>query len=219
MSNYYSLQSSQPGKSGFFFLHQRSTFWHHESCQAGRKISLSISLIAPCAVPSMCGVRSSMALPSSSGGQPRPMTMVCIILGTFESSLTNNSQEGYPTCMTGLSVCYLNALWRSISPLYKVTPTKLFNMSIHAYKIIDFNMSFADILSISYPLTCPYLNNILLSPPPPINTSTFPFLRFMSNLHPKVSAEVLPHLPWSLFSFLASKLKTQTWRYKVRIHM
>lgn len=83
-------------------------------------------------------------------------------------------------------------------------------MSTCAYKIIDFNTSFSDIRSISYPLTCPYLSNILLSPPPPINTSTFPFLRFMSNLYPKVFAEVLPHLPWPLLSFLASKLKTQT---------
>ena len=78
-------------------------------------------------------------------------------------------------------------------------------------------MSFSDILSICCPLTCPYLNNILLSPPPPTNTPTFPFPCFMSNLYPKVSAEVLPHLPWPLLSFLASKLKTQTYRYITRI--
>lgn len=67
-------------------------------------------------------------------------------------------------------------------------------MSTYAYKIIDFNMSFPDIRCIRYPLTCPYLNNKYpVIPSPPINTSTF--LRFMSNLYPKVFAEVLPHLP------------------------
>lgn len=59
------------------------------------------------------------------------MTMVCIVLGTFETSLTNNSKGGFPTRRTGSSVCYLNALWRSVSPLYGVTPTKLFLICPH----------------------------------------------------------------------------------------
>lgn len=64
-----------------------------ETSHQGRSFLASANLISPRPVTRVYGAFSNGVWPSSSGGQPRAMTIAYIILEVFSTSLTDNSGE------------------------------------------------------------------------------------------------------------------------------